>query len=415
MRERVVLTGMGCVSSFGVGHSVFADAVLSGLSGVAAIERFDTSRCRSHRAAMLHGFDPLQFIAPLKLRRIDHVGRIALAGAHLTVADAGGAGAFDAKETGVALGTFTAGLDSTIEYLQGLTTYGPTGVPALLFSNTVSNAPASLCAIEFGFEGPNVTFNQREASSLAALEYSIGAVRSGRIAAMLSGGADSLEETFFHVHDRFAALSPAWARLAADGCGEEAARPFDRRHNGFIFGEGAYLLLLEAGSVADARQARSYAEILGVATVGSPAGANEWPADSSGLSRAMELALADARLEPSDIDIVFAAANGSPLLDRLEADAIGQVFGGRDVSVTSLKGCIGESASAGAAALVAAVAAMARGVVPPTVGFECADPMSRVSVSALPRVRSASTCLVNSVASGGTNCSLVLGLPRPRA
>src|SRR5206468_10092746 len=129
-------------------------------------------------------------------------------------------------DVGVALGTLTAGIDSTVEYLQGLTTFGPAGAPALLFSNTVSNAPASLCAIEHGLRGPNVTFNQREASSLAAIAYATGLIRDDRVPAMVSGGADRLEQTFFSVQERFGPLARAHN-------GEEAARPFDRRRNGF--------------------------------------------------------------------------------------------------------------------------------------------------------------------------------------
>ncbi len=209
MRQRVVVTGIGCISCFGIGHRSFADAITAGASGIRPISTFDTSGCRSHCAATIDGFDPAAFIAPLKLRRIDAVGRLALACARLLIDDAAlaiGSGGTD--DVGVSLGTYTAGLDSTVEYLQGLTRYGPGGVPALLFSNTVSNAPASLCAIEHGLRGPNVTFNQREASSLAALVYAAGIIGDGRVAAMLSGGTDRLEETFFKVHDRFRALSP---------------------------------------------------------------------------------------------------------------------------------------------------------------------------------------------------------------
>ena len=415
MRERVVLTGFGCISSFGVGYAAFADGVFAGACGVSEIDSFDTRACRSHRAATLRGFDPLLFIPPLKLRRIDAVGRVALVAAHLVVQDAGGGEAFNRAETGIALGTSTAGLDSTVEYLQGLTDHGPTGVPALLFSNTVSNAPASLCAIEFKLEGPNVTFNQREASSHAALAYSVGAVRSGRIGAMVTGGADRLEETFFKGHDRFSALSPAWARLAADGCREEVARPFDARHNGYIIGEGAYLMLLEAGSVAERRGARVYGEILGVATVASSARLNAWPSDATGLSRAMRLALADADLSPQDVDIVFAAANGSPALDRLESAALADVFGGRRVAVTSIKGGIGEHSAATAAGVAAAMAAMGRGVVPPTVGFDHPEPSSPATLSGLARAIGATTCLINTVASSGTNGSLVVRIAPPRA
>src|SRR5207248_1342947 len=128
---------------------------------------------------------------------------------------------------------------------------GPTGVPALIFSNTVSNAPASLCALEFGLRGPNVTFNQREASSLAAIVYAAGAVRDRRVRAMISGGADRLEETFFKVHDRFRALSPMRGRG-----GIESSRPFDRCRNGYVLGEGGFLMLLESATSAGGRGER---------------------------------------------------------------------------------------------------------------------------------------------------------------
>ena len=148
MSERVFITGIGCVSAFGIGHAAFADALVSGASGVAPIALFDTAACHSHRASIIQGFDPAAFIAPLKLRRIDAAGRLALACARLLFDDAKRAtGPENGDDIGVALGTFTAGLDSIVEYLKGLTEHGPAGVPALIFSNTVSNAPASLCAI----------------------------------------------------------------------------------------------------------------------------------------------------------------------------------------------------------------------------------------------------------------------------
>src|SRR5476649_1566672 len=177
MSERVVITGIGCVSCFGLGHRALVGAIAAGRSGVAPITAFDTASSHSHCAATIRDFDPAAFIAPLKLRRVDAVGRVALAATRLLFDDAGYT---PGDNTGIALGTFTAGLDSVVEYLDGLNEHGPTGVPAILFSNTVSNAPASLCAIEFGLRGPNVTFNQREASSLGALAFSVGAIRSGR-------------------------------------------------------------------------------------------------------------------------------------------------------------------------------------------------------------------------------------------
>src|SRR4051812_23874667 len=226
MSERVVITGLGCVSCFGLGHVALVDAINSGRCGSQVITSFDTSECHSHTAALLHEFDPSAFISPLKLRRVDAAGRVALACVRLLFEDAGRpVGASGHDEYGIALGTATAGLDSLVEYLTGLTDHGPTGVPAILFSNTVSNAPASLCALEYGLRGPNVTFNQREASSLSALTFSVDAIRQGRAVGMISGGVECIQETLFKVFDRFRALSPM------RGCrsnSEEGARPFDR-------------------------------------------------------------------------------------------------------------------------------------------------------------------------------------------
>jgi 3-oxoacyl-(acyl-carrier-protein) synthase len=407
MRERVFITGIGCISSFGVGHAKYGGALISGTSGIAPITAFDTSDCRSHLGGSVRDFDPAAFIAPLKLRRVDGVGRLVLASARLAVDDAAWPGsAGEGDSAGVALGTETAGIDSTVEYLQQLTKEGPAGAPALLFSNTVSNAPASLCAIELEFRGPNVTFNQREASALAALAYSVGLIRDRRVPAMLTGGADCLQETFFKVHDRFHALSPRTAG------GAEAARPFDLRRNGYVLGEGAFTLLLESESSVARRGARPYGEILGVATTGSRTRVNDWPADPAGLSRAMRLALSDAGITRGEIDVIFAAANGSPQLDAIEAAAIQDVCDGRSVVVTSVKGAIGESGAGGAASAIAALVTLSQGQVPPAVGWSQPDPACGVNVSDRARSTPGTVFVVNSVASGGTNCSAVFRAAR---
>ncbi len=406
MSERVVITGIGCVSSFGMGHRALIDAIGSGSSGIAPITGFDTAGCRSRSAATIRDFDPAAFISPLKLRRVDAVGRVALACTRLLFDDAGctpDAGGRD--DVGIALGTFTAGLDSLVEYLGGLTDRGPTGVPAILFSNTVSNAPASLCAIEFGLRGPNVTFNQREASSLGALVFSVGAIRQGRTTAMVTGGADCIEETFFKVHDRFRALSPM---RGGRGGGAEAARPFDRDRNGFILGEGGFLLLAESASAAAARGARVYGEIVGVGATASKAALNGWPKDGAGLVKAMRLALSDAGLCADQIAAVIGTSNGSPVLDRQEADAIVEVFGSRSIPVASVKGAIGESGASGAAGLIAGLLSIAGGALVPTVGFLQPDPALAVCVSSRPQPTRGEAFLVNSVASGGTNYSLAV-------
>jgi 3-oxoacyl-[acyl-carrier-protein] synthase II len=400
MPERVAITGIGCISCFGMGHAAFAAAAAAGTSGAASVARFETSGCRCHRAALVRDFDPAAFIPPLKLRRIDAVGRLALVASRLLFEDAGwtpGAeGSPQGEDIGIALGTATAGLDSLVEYLGDLTDRGPGGVPAILFSNTVSNAPASLCAIEFGLRGPNVTFNQREASSASALAYAVGAIRSGRSTAMVTGGADWVEETLFKVFDRFGALST------------EDARPFDRRRQGFTLGEGSYLVLLESAAAAAARGARVYGEIVGVGAAASKTALNAWPADGAGIARAMREALADAGLTPDSICAVIAAANGSPVLDRVEAEAIVDVFGARRVPVASIKGAVGESGAAGAAGLIAALLSLKHCSLVPTAGLIDLDPALGIAASAEPQPTGGATFLINAVASGGTNYSLAV-------
>jgi len=403
MQERVVITGIGCVSTFGVGHRVYADALLAGCTGIDLVTDFDTADCRAHRIAKLREFDPTRFIPPMKLRRIDQVGRLALACARLALEDAAWPTKVDGHDTlGVALGTYTAGLDSTVAYMRGVIRDGAAGAPALLFSNTVSNAPASLCAMEWGLRGPNVTFNQREASSLAALAFAVAAIRDGRASAMLTGGADRVDEVFFKTHDRFRALSPKRSG------GDEAARPFDRRRNGFVLGEGGFMLVLESATSANARGARAYGEVLGVGATSSTTSINAWPQDSSGLARAMREAVDQAGLSPAEIHAIFAAANGSPDLDALEAAAIHDFAGGRTVPVISLKGAIGELGAAGAAAITAGVLTVADGRVPPTSGWEEADAACAVNVSRTARSSEGEVFLANSVASGGAIYSIAV-------
>jgi 3-oxoacyl-(acyl-carrier-protein) synthase len=397
MAEPVVVTGISCLSGFGIGARAMVDAVMAGRSGVRPITAFDTSGCRSHAAATLDAFDPSAFITPMKLRRVDGVGRLALVCARLLLEDAAlSLGPDGSDDLGVALGTLTAGIDSTVEYLKGLTALGPAGAPALLFSNTVSNAAASLCAIEHRLRGPNVTFNQREASGLSAIAYAHDLVQEGRVTAMMSGGVDRLEETYYRVHARFG----PYAR-------DDIGRPFDRHRSGFVPGEAGVLLLLETRASAARRGARIHGELLGIGMTASRSALNGWPHDSSGIARAMQMALDEAGLPADGVGAVVAAANGARRLDALEAAAIRTVFGPIAVPVVSLKGAIGESGAAGAAALAAGLLTMKDGVVPPTVGFSVRDPGCRVNASSEAQPARGTIFMVNAVGSGGTNYSIV--------
>src|SRR5215212_6830342 len=167
VQRPVSVVGIGVVSAFGTSHESFRDALLDGRTGIAAISEFDTAGCRSTLAAPVAGFDAPTWIPPMKLRRMDRTGAYAVTAATLAIEDARQTRREDGvDDTGVMLGTWTAGGQATQDYLSALFRSGPSGAPALLFNSTVANAAASLVGLEFKLRGPNATVSYKEASGL---------------------------------------------------------------------------------------------------------------------------------------------------------------------------------------------------------------------------------------------------------
>jgi 3-oxoacyl-[acyl-carrier-protein] synthase II len=408
VRGGVHITGIGCISSLGCTTDALADRLLAGDTGVRSITRFDVSRCRAQRAATIDGFDPAAYIAASKLRRIDAVGRVAIAATRLALEDARLDPADNPERIGLVLGTATAGVHTTGEYLESLMKGGPTGAPAILFANTVGNAAASLCGLEFGLRGPNTTVSHKEASGMAALAFAFQLLRRGKADAIVAGGADDIYERFFLVHDWFGVLSH-------QNAAPEGSRPFDATRNGFVMGEGGFMLALESGSVAAARAQPTYGEILGIGSAGSAEPINAWPTSPDPLARTMRLALEDAGCAPADLGAVHASANSTTGFDGVEAAAIARVLSGAAVPVTSIKGALGEFGAVGAASLAAALLCGRRGLIAPTAGCTAPDASCPVDVVQTPRTLGAPLVLVNSFASGGTYYSAVVRVHAPSA
>jgi 3-oxoacyl-[acyl-carrier-protein] synthase II len=403
--ERVVITGAGAISPFGDRLEDLRDALLANRSAIREVDRFDVGECRARRAALISVFDPARYIDAQKLRRIDEIGRLAIAAARLALdqsANPVGSGALAADRVGVVYGSYTAGTSTTIGYLTNLLQQGAAGVSAMMFSNTVGNAAASLCGLEFGLRGPNVTLTVKEASGVAAAAYAYHLINAGRADAIVAGGVDWIDHLFFSVHDRFGVL--AHQNAATD----EACRPFDRRRNGFTLGEGAYAVLFESETSARRRGVPVTGELLGTGATGSTTRINAWPEDPSDMVRAMREALQMAAMRPEQVGVVFASANSNSVLDRVEAEAIARVFGPSPVPVVSIKGATGEGAAATLASLVSAIACLAKGEIPPTVGLEQID--ARCPVDASPDRREArnTVAMINAFASGGTNYVLLV-------
>lgn len=408
MAIRALITGLGLVSPFGTDPATFRDALLDGRSGLSAVTAFPVDACRARQACLVRDFEPTRWIPPMKLRRMDDTGKFAVVAARQALSDAGLATDADGRDdVGVALGTYTAGGQATNEFLEALWAQGPMGAPALLFNSTVANAPASLAALEHKLRGPNLTITQKESSGLAAVITAADLVASGRASAMLAGGVDAVYSVFFVVHDRFGVLS-------SEAKGGEASRPFDEARNGFVLGEGGYVMLVESRDAHEARTgAPAYAGILGYAAGSDPVAINAWPSCPGAIVRVMRAALDDAGVAAGEIAAVYAAANAAPGLDCVEARAIADVFAGPDRPVvTSVKGALGESAAASAASVLAAILCGGSGRVPPVAGLSRIDPSaSGITIATAPASLRTANVLVNGISSGGAICSMVLRVP----
>jgi len=403
VQRAVSVVGIGVVSPFGTSPESFKDALLEGRTGIAPVTDFDTSGCRSTLAATVRGFDAPAWIPPMKLRRMDRTGAYAIAAARLAMDDARQTIPADGvDDSGVMLGTWTAGGQATQDYLSAFFRTGPSGAPALLFNSTVANAAASLVGLEFKLRGPNATVSYKEASGLAAIVSATELIRNGQASAVVAGGVDAVYEVFYKAHDRFRVMSPAieaGARVA----------PFDAARDGFVLGEGGFALWLEHGSAWESRGAVARGAILGVGASSAAVPVNAWPDRSEPLVRTMHLALNDAGLQPGDVHVVYASANATHVLDAVEAEALSELFGSTSTVVTSVKGALGESGASGSAACIAALLCGRAGRVPPISGFTTPGLAARTLRLARTSVDAAGPiALVNSFASGGALFSVAL-------
>ena len=402
--RRVVVTGIGTVGPAGVSTAGFWEALVAGREGSRAIERFDTSEFRSHRAALVSSFVARDFVAAGRARRMDPASLYAVAATRLALQSA----AYpipppDSDGIGVVVGSASAGASPVREFLEPVTRQGAAGAMPMVFPNTVGNAPASYSAIELGLGGPNVTVSQKEASGLLAVATAWDFVREGRALAMVAGGADEVAESVFRVFDRIGVL-------ARGGLDEEGSRPWVGTNTGFVMGEGAYMLVLEDAGAAAARGAPMRVVVLGHGVASDGVRPDRWPTSETAVARACAEALDEAGVAARDIDLVIASANGAADLERVEARALARLFGDTLPPVTSVKRLAGEMGGSGAASLVAAVLSVEHGVVFPCIGGR--EPLRDGLPFAPPRLAAAAAIgnvLVTSLGSGGTCAAMVVG------
>jgi 3-oxoacyl-[acyl-carrier-protein] synthase II len=398
--HRVVITGLGVVSSIGVGKEEFWKNCLEGNSAIRPIRGFDVGSYRSRLGAQLPEVDFKAFIKPANLRRMDRIGRIVVSAVRLALDDSGiDVKKEDPNRMGMSIGTGLGSSDTVDQFFRSLLKDGPAGAAPLLFQTAVPNAIASHCSIEYGIKGVNLTFSHKETSTEMAMAFAYRLLNEGRADVILAGGGDELSEPLYHVYSMLGALSPE------RGKGPEGMRPFDQERNGVVLGEGSGILVLETLEHAEKRGAKMYAEMSGVGMAGSADGLLRYNLEGDSIAKAMSV----AAQELSTVDYICAAANSTPDLDRAETLAIKKVFGERtkEISVGSLKSMIGEFDGSGGIRACGVALTLFHGVVPPTIGIEHLDPQCDLGVIVgQPEKKKIRSSLLNGCANGGSNISL---------
>lgn len=399
--RRVAITGMGSINALGHDAASSWQAMREGRAGIGPIANIATDLLQVKIAAEVRGFDPAAHFEPKRLTFLDRVSQFALVAAREAIAQSGldfrsdGRGEHSACIIGTGIGGENTHDDTARRF------YGDkkTNVHPLTIVRLMANAPACQVTMEFGITGPSFAVVSACASANHAMAQAFDMVRSGRVDFAVTGGSEACLTV---------PCVKAWeaVRVTAD----DTCRPFCKQRRGMVLGEGAGIFVLEEWEHAKARGANILAEFVGAGLSADAADIVLPSAD--GAAKALRGALADARMDASEIGYINAHGTGTPANDPTETRAIRTVFGAHAdaLAVSSTKSMHGHAlGAAGAIELIAAIGALREGVLPPTMNFIDADPACDLDyVPNEAREKSVRAVLSNSFAFGGLNAVLAL-------
>ena len=403
---RVVVTGMGIVAPNAIGKSDFWASLSRGHSGTKRITLFDPSSYRSHIAGEVSDFDLRRYLEPqTKISRMGRQAQFALAAASMAQKDA------ELSDSSVSLrsvipvcmGVGNAAVERIEQGMERMQKRGPLRVSTSVVESSSPQQAASLVGQELGFSTSAQTFSSACAAGLQAIGHAAHAIRSGQTDMVVAGGADApISKLSFACFDRSGLAS------ARNDSPETASRPFDRDCDSGVIAEGSAVFVLENLDCAMARGVHIYAEILGIS---SQSDSTEL-GTMSGLVGAMQMALANSHMLPSNIDFISAHGPGHPLIDRLETDMIKQVYGADAyrIPVTSVKGNIGNPlAAAGPLQIASCALAFDNGIVPHIANHDNpAEGCDLDYVKGSGRLTNPKTVMINSHGLGGGNTSMIV-------
>jgi len=408
MEKRVVVTGMGVVTPVGLTVADYWRALQQGVNGIGTVTSFDASQLSSQIAGEVKDFDPAKFFNPKEIRRNDRFVQFAIATAAQAIEDAGlQTGQIDPWRAGVIVSSGIGGISTLENQHSVMLKKGPGRVSPFFIPMMISDMAPGAISIRFGFKGPNYTTVSACASAGHAIGNAFRILQRGDADVMITGGAESTITPL-----AMAGFCSMQALSTRNDEPHRASRPFDAQRDGFIIGEGSGILVLESLQHATDRGATIYAEVAGC---GYTADAHHITAPAPGgvgAVKAMELAIADAGLQPGDVDYINAHGTSTQLNDKYESAAIHTVFGERTgkVPVSSTKSMIGHLLGAAAGAeLIATILSVRDDVIHPTINYEHPDPDCDLDV--VPdqsRQTPVNVAISNSFGFGGHNVCLVV-------
>jgi len=406
--KRVVITGIGALTPIGIGKEDFFAGLKAGKNGISRITRFDPEPFVSQMAGELKGFDPHDYMDRKDVRRMDKFCQYAVAAAHQAIKDSGlKLDQEDLERIGVVVGTGIGGIETLAEQVLVLDKRGPGRVSPFFIPMIIANMAAGQISIMYGLKGPSLTTVSACASSADALGQALRMIQHGEADIVLAGGAEApVAPTALAGFGSMRALS------TRNQDPEHACCPFDKARDGFVMGEGAGLVILEELEHARARGAQIYGEFVGYGATLDAHHITAPAPEGEGAARAMAAALADAGVEPEQIDYVNAHGTSTEYNDLYETMAIKTVFGERAyrVPVSSTKSMIGHLlGAAGVVEFIASLCAINENLIPPTINYEHPDPECDLDyVPNKPRPAQVNTVLANSFGFGGHNVALVV-------
>jgi 3-oxoacyl-[acyl-carrier-protein] synthase II len=414
--RRVVVTGMGMVTPLGCGVDTTWSRLVKGESGAKKVDTFEVSDIACQIACMIprgdgsNGtYNPDQWMEPKEQRKVDEFIVFAMCAARQALDDAGWKPQSYEEQTmtGVLIGSGIGGIEGIAETAVTLHEKGPRRVSPFFIPGRIINLASGYVSIEFGLKGPNHAVVTACSTGAHAIGDAARMVALGDADVMLAGGTESPV-------NRMALAGFSALRALSTAFNDEpkrASRPYDKARDGFVMGEGAGVVVLEALEHAKARGAKIYGELIGYGLTGDAYHITAPAPDGDGAFRCMSMALKRAGIAPDDIDYINAHGTSTPLGDEIELAAVQRIVGNAagKISMSSTKSCVGHLlGAAGAVEAIFSILAIRDGVAPPTINLD--NPSVESPIDLVPhtaRNREIGTALSNSFGFGGTNASLI--------